>query len=85
MQRDWNLQKTFYLKAVAGLTQILRECETWRKSPQRYCTLCVAVSSLRAGGTAERRKEVANCCPKTEGLSKTFILTVKHGGDQHLM
>lgn len=46
MQRDWNLQKTFCLKAVAGFTQILRECETWHKSPQRYCTLCVAVSSL---------------------------------------
>lgn len=72
MQREWNIQKTFCLKAVAGLTQTLRECETWRESPQRYYALCVAASSLWAGVTAERRKEEANCCPKMEGLSKIY-------------
>lgn len=89
-QRESNLQKTVKrlhenlfkaLAPAACATQTLRESETWSESPQRYCALCAAASSLWAGGTAEWRKAEANCCLNTEGSSTAFMFPVRHGED----
>lgn len=88
-QRESNLQKTVkplrenLFKALAPATcatQTLRESETWSESPQRYCALWAAASSLWAGVTAEWRKSEANCCLNREGSSTAFMFTVRHGG-----
>lgn len=53
-QKESNLQKTVKrppkslfkaLALAAGVTQTLRESETWGESPWRYCALCEAALS----------------------------------------
>lgn len=81
-QRKPNLQKTVKrlhensfkaLAPAACVTQTLRESETWSESPQRYCALWAAASSLWAGVTAEWGKAEANCCLNPEGSSTAFM------------